>query len=166
MHDRTATVTLPADDQILITRTFAAPPRLVWRAWTEPALVRRWWHADRGSMTACEIDLRVGGRWRYAMEHAGTEVAFSGEYREVVPHQRLVSTEVYESWPDAVAVNTLTLTPDGDGCRMEILVEHGSPAARDAHLAAGMEDGLQDALGLLDDVSWSLAASPSSPSAG
>ena len=66
----TAKVTLPAADQILIEREFAAPAHLVWRAVTEPELVRRWWHAGRGEMTACEIDLRVGGTWRYAMRPA------------------------------------------------------------------------------------------------
>ena len=60
----TAKVTLPADDQILITREFNAPRHLVYKAWTTPELVRRWWHAKRGEVTVAEIDLRVGGRWR------------------------------------------------------------------------------------------------------
>jgi len=108
---RTATVTLPTDEQILITREFDAPRRLVYRAWTTPELVRRWWTARRGEMTACEIDLRVGGRWRYVMVTPdGVEVAFHGEYREIVPNERIASTEVFEGMPDAESLNTLTLT--------------------------------------------------------
>ena len=63
----TATVTLPTDEQILITREFDAPKHLVYKAWTTPELVKRWWHANRGEVTIAEIDLRVGGKWRYVM---------------------------------------------------------------------------------------------------
>src|SRR5688500_14213768 len=99
---RSATVTLPADTQILIRREFDAPRHLVYKAWTTPELVKRWWHAKRGEVTVAEIDLRVGGKWRYAMVTAdGQEVAFHGEYREIVPDERIVSTEVYEGIPDA-----------------------------------------------------------------
>ena len=112
----TAVVTLPADDQILITREFDAPRHLVYRAWTTPELVRQWWTAKRGEATVMEIDLRVGGAWRYVMiADGGMEVGFHGEYREIVPDERIVSTEVYEGMPDAEAVNTLTLTDAGDG---------------------------------------------------
>lgn len=152
-----ATVTLPRDEQILITRRFAAPPRLVWRAWTTPELVRRWWTARRGEATVVEIDLRVGGAWRYAMVLPdGLEVGFHGEYREVVPDERLVSTEVYEGMPDAEALNTLTLAPEGEGTLLTVLVEHASREHRDAHIASGMEDGLQDALDLLEEVAAGL----------
>src|SRR5438067_13940510 len=83
----TGTVTLPADDQILITREFDAPRHLVYRAWTTPELVRRWWTGERGEMTIAEIDLRVGGSWRYVMvAHDGLEVAFHGTYLEIVPN--------------------------------------------------------------------------------
>ena len=99
---RKATVTLPADDQILITREFDAPRHLVYKAWTTPELVKRWWSAKRGEVTIAEIDLRVGGTWRYVMvADGGFEVGFHGEYREIVPNERLVSTEVYEGMPDA-----------------------------------------------------------------
>src|SRR3954465_5732959 len=95
---KTAVVTLPSDTNILITREFDAPRHLVWKAWTTPELVRRWWHAGCGEMTGGAIDLRTGGRWRYAMIAEGcSEVAFHGEYREIVPNERLVSTEVYEA---------------------------------------------------------------------
>jgi uncharacterized protein YndB with AHSA1/START domain len=148
-----AVVTLPADDQILITRAFDAPRHLVYRALTTPELVRRWWHANRGEMTVAEIDLRVGGRWRYVMvASVGFEVGFHGEYREIVPNERIVSTEVYEGMPDAEAVNTLTLEEVDGRTTVRILVQHSSKEHRDAHIDSGMEDGLQDALDLLEQV--------------
>jgi uncharacterized protein YndB with AHSA1/START domain len=152
----TAKVTLPTDEQILITREFAAPRHLVYEAWTTPELVKRWWHANRGEMTVAEIDLRVGGGWRYAMVTPdGTEVAFHGEYREIVPDERLVSTEVYEGFPDAEALDTLTLTEVDGRTILEVLVQHASKEHRDAHIASGMEDGMQDALDLLEQVAVS-----------
>jgi uncharacterized protein YndB with AHSA1/START domain len=152
-----AVVTLPADEQILITRDFDAPRELVYRAYTTPELVKRWWHAKRGEVTVCEIDLRVGGEWRYVMiADGGMEVAFHGEYREIVPNERLVSTEVFEGFPDAESVNTLTLTEVAGRTRLEILVQHENKEHRDAHINSGMEDGLQDALDLLEQVAGSL----------
>src|SRR5918999_4559873 len=113
---RAAKVTLPTDKQILIRREFDAPRHLVYKAFTTPELVKRFWHANRGEMTVAEIDLRVGGKWRYAMVTPdGTEVAFHGEYREVVPEERLVSTEAFEGIPDAdeyATLNTATFTEE------------------------------------------------------
>jgi uncharacterized protein YndB with AHSA1/START domain len=152
---------LPTDEQILITREFDAPRRLVYKAWTTPELVRRWWHAKRGEMTICEIDLRVGGTWRYVMiADGGFEVGFHGEYREIVPNERLVSTEVYEGIPDAeeqAAVDTMTLTEANGRTTLTILVEHPTKEGRDAHINSGMEDGMQDAMDLLEEVAVSLA---------
>ena len=89
----TAKVTLPGDEQILITREFDAPKHLVYKAWTTPELVKRWWSGNRGEMTIAAIDLRVGGAWRYVMVTDGEfEVAFHGEYREIVPNERIIST--------------------------------------------------------------------------
>ena len=97
-----AKVSLPTDEEILITREFDAPKHLVYRAWTTPELVKRWWSGQNGEVTLAEIDLRVGGAWRYAMlASGGLEVAFHGEYREIVPNQRIVYTEVFEGTPDA-----------------------------------------------------------------
>jgi uncharacterized protein YndB with AHSA1/START domain len=155
--NRTAKVTLPQDDQILITREFDAPKHLVYRAWTEPELVRRWWHANRGEMTVADIDLRVGGTWRFVMVTPdGFEVAFHGEYREIVPNERIVSTEVFEGMPDAEAVDTLTLAESDGRTTLQILVQHTSKEHRDGHIESGMEDGLQDALDLLEQAAVSL----------
>lgn len=159
MSSGTATVTLPADNQILITREFDAPAHLIYRAWTAPELVRRWWGAGRGEVLSVEIDLRVGGRWRYVSRtDGGFEFGFSGVYREIVPNERLVATEVYELVPDHEALNTLTLTlTEHDGrTTLTILVEHDSAESRDAHLQSGMEPGMQDALTLLERVAESL----------
>jgi uncharacterized protein YndB with AHSA1/START domain len=153
----TATVTLPTDEQILITREFDAPKHLVYKAWTTPELVKRWWHANRGEMTIAEIDLRVGGMWRYAMvADGGFEVAFHGEYQEIVPNERLVSTEVFEGMPDAEAVDTLTLTEVDGRTTLTILVQHTSKEHRDAHINSGMEAGMQEAMDLLEQVAISL----------
>jgi uncharacterized protein YndB with AHSA1/START domain len=153
----TATVTLPTDEQILITREFDAPKHLVYEAFTTPELVKRWWSAKRGEVTIAEIDLRVGGRWRYVMvTDDGFEVAFHGEYREIVPNERIVSTEVYEGMPDAEAVNTATFTEADGRTTLTILAQHASKEHRDAHIESGMEAGLQDAFDLLEQVAVSL----------
>ena len=156
----TATVTLPTDTQILITREFDAPKQLVYRAWTTPELVKRWWHANRGEVTLAEIDLRVGGMWRYVSRSAdGFEVGFHGQYREIVPNERLVTTEVYEGIPDAdehAALDTLTLTESDGRTTLTVLVEHPTKEGRDAHINSGMEAGMQDAMDLLEEVAGSL----------
>jgi uncharacterized protein YndB with AHSA1/START domain len=153
----TARVTLPADEQILITREFDAPRHLVYKAWTTPELVKRWWSGRRGTVTLAEIDLRVGGMWRYVMvADGGFEVAFHGEYREIVPNERIVSTEVYEAMPDGQALNTLTFAEADGRTLLTILVEHASKEDRDAHINSGMEGGMQEAMDLLEQVAVSL----------
>jgi uncharacterized protein YndB with AHSA1/START domain len=156
----TATVSLPTDEQILITREFDAPRHLVWEAWTSPELVKRWWHANRGEVTVAEIDLRVGGTWRYvSVTEGGMEVAFHGEYREIVPNERLVSTEAYEGIPDADAnatVNTMTLTEVDGRTTLTVLVQCPSKETRDAIIDSGMEAGMQDAMDLLEQIAVSL----------
>ena len=153
----TATVALPTDDRILITREFDAPAHLVYRAWTEPDLVKRWWAGERGEVTSAEIDLRVGGMWRFVMvAHGGFEVAFHGEYREIVPDERLVSTEVFEGMPDASALDTMTFAEADGRTTLTILVQHSSKEHRDAHIESGMEAGMQEAFDRLEQVAVSL----------
>lgn len=156
----TAVVTLPTDTQILITRSFAAPKHLVYKAYTTPELIKRWWHGKRGEVTVAEVDLRVGGMWRFVMiANDGTEVGFHGEYREIVPDERLVSTEVYEGIPngdDFPALNTLTFEESAGRTDLTLVVDAGSRQSRDAIIESGMEDGLQDALDLLEQVAISL----------
>jgi uncharacterized protein YndB with AHSA1/START domain len=156
----TATVTLPSDTQILITREFDAPKHLVYKAFTTPELVKRWWHANRSEVTIAEIDLRVGGMWRYvSVTPDGFEAGFHGKYREIVPNERIVSTEVYEGIPDAeehAALNTLTLIEVDGRTTLTVLVEHPTKIGRDAHINSGMEGGMQDAMDLLEQVAISL----------
>jgi uncharacterized protein YndB with AHSA1/START domain len=158
----TAKVTLPTDDQILITREFDAPKHLVYKAWTTPELVRRWWHANRGEMTVAEIDLRVGGKWRYvSVTDDGFEVAFRGEYREIVPEERIVSTEIYEGAPpmegaDEGTLNTATFTEADGRTTLTVLVQAPNKEVRDAIIDSGMEAGMQDAMDLLEQVAVSL----------
>jgi len=155
----TATVTLPQDDQILIRREFDAPRHLVYRAWTEPELVRRWWAGRRGEVTSAEIDLRVGGGWRYVMmADDGHEVGFHGEFREIVPGERIVSTEVYEGAPEGEAVNLITFTEAGDRTVLSILMQLPSREVRDIIIASGMETGMQESMDLLEEAAISLTA--------
>jgi uncharacterized protein YndB with AHSA1/START domain len=150
---------VPAGTQILITREFNAPRHLVYKAWTTPELIKRWWSGHRGEVTIAEVDLRPGGTWRYVMTaNGGFEVAFHGEYREIVPDQRIVSTEIYESLPEAEAASTLRLTESGGRTTLTLLVRHTSQAHRDGHINSGMEDGLQEAMDHLEQVAISLRA--------
>jgi uncharacterized protein YndB with AHSA1/START domain len=110
-------------------------------------------------MTVAEIDLRPGGKWRYVMEaEDGTEVGFHGEYLEVVPGERIVSTEIYEGLPEGVSeeeggtVNTATFAEEDGRTTLTILVQAANQVSRDAIIASGMEDGLQDALDLLEET--------------
>ncbi len=119
--------------------------------------MKRWWNAKRGEVTIAEIDLRVGGTWRWVMiADGGMEVGFHGEYREIVPNERIVSTEVFEGMPDAESVNTLTLTERDGRTTLEVLVEHQTQEHRDGHINSGMEAGMQDAMDLLEQVAVSL----------
>jgi uncharacterized protein YndB with AHSA1/START domain len=155
-----AVVSTPSDTQILITRDFAAPARLVWRAWTEPDLVRRWWSGERGEVTSVEIDLRVGGAWRYVMvANEGFEVAFHGEYREIVPIERIVSTEAYEGVPDpdgTATVVTCTFDEVDGRTTLTQLVECHTQEIRDMILDSGMEGGMQEAMDALERVAVEL----------
>jgi uncharacterized protein YndB with AHSA1/START domain len=156
----TATVTLPTDEQILITREFDAPKHLVYQAWTTPELVKRWWSGHQGEMTVAEIDLRVGGRWRYVMvAPGGFEVAFHGTYREIVPNERIVNTQVYEvpDAPEAEGVlNIVTFTEVDGRTILSLLVQTASKEERDAIMSSGMEVGMQEQLDLLEQLAISL----------
>lgn len=153
----TATVTLPTDEQILITREFDAPKHLVYKAWTTPELVKRWWSGKRGTVTLAEIDLRVGGAWRYVMlAEGGFEVAFHGEYREIVPNERIVSTEVYEPIPEGEALNTAIFTETAGRTTLTVLMQLRTKAERDTIIESGMEGGMQESLDALEQVAISL----------
>jgi uncharacterized protein YndB with AHSA1/START domain len=157
-----AEVTLPTNEQILITREFDAPKNLIYKAYTTPELVSRWWSGRRGEMKSCEIDLRVGGKWRYVMlASEGFEVAFHGEYREIVPDERIVTTEVYEGapageYPEDDVLNTVTFAETDGRTTLEILVDCPNKQIRDVIIDSGMEAGMQEGMDLLEQVAVSL----------
>jgi uncharacterized protein YndB with AHSA1/START domain len=164
----TAVVTLPADTQIKIVREFNAPKHLVYKAYTTPELIKRWWNAKRGVVTVAEVDLRVGGKWRYVMVTPdGIDVGFHGEFREIVTNQRIVSTEIFEGVPgmempaeqgdDSAAVNTVSFTEKNGRTTATMLSEYPSQEIRDMVIQSGMEAGMQDAMDLLEEVAVSLA---------
>ena len=150
-------VTLPSDTEILLTREFDAPPELVFEASSKPEYVRRWWPCVEGStMTVCEIDLRVGGGYRYVMSHRGEEIAFHGTYREIVPNKRIVHTEVFEKFPDTETINTVVFEPRGGKTLLTTLQKCPNKMVRDAIISSGMESGADLAFDLLEGVAREL----------
>lgn len=148
-----ARVTLPSDREILITRVFDAPPALVFEAWTTPQLVRRWWGWESSPLVVCDIDLRPSGAWRYVTRDAdGTELGWHGTYLEIEAPNRLVSTEVFEGYPDGEAQNTLVLSERDGSTELAVTVLHSSTENRDGHVASGMERGLQHSLDRVEDL--------------
>jgi uncharacterized protein YndB with AHSA1/START domain len=155
---RTATVTFPGDTQILLTAEFDAPAHAVYLAWTTPELIRRWWAGNWGQVTAADTDLRPGGTWRYVTERSdGTETIFEGEYREIVPDERIVSTEMYQGEPEAGAQNTVTFTENDGRTGLELIVQHVNKEYRDAHVKSGVEDAL---LGAMEQLGQVVASHP------
>ena len=151
-----AVITLPSDTDYVITRVFDAPAKLVFEALTTPELVQRWWGFETSEWLVCEIDLRVGGQWRYVIRERDMEVGFHGEYRELNDPHRMVWTEMYEGVPDPGPENypLLTATLDEvDGVTtMTMLAHHTSKEERDAVLESGMESGMQVSYNRLEDL--------------
>src|SRR6476661_5376657 len=148
-----AVLTLPSDTEILMVREFDAPRELVFKAYTTPELVKRWWAGKRGNVTVAEIDLRVGGKWRYVMiADAGFEVAFHGEYQEIVPNSKLVNTEIYEGALEAgAAIVTCTFEDLEDGrTKLSMLTRVDTQDIRDMIIGTGMESGAQEGLDILE----------------
>jgi len=144
-NTETLEVTTPTDREIVLTRVFDAPRRLVFDAWTKPELLKRWLGAFGGwSLVVCEIDLRVGGAYRYVWrDPEGAEMGMRGVYREVVPPERLVATESFdEPWYPGEAVDTIALREDGGKTTVTTTVLYQSREARDIALKSGMEQGV------------------------
>jgi len=161
----TAVVTLPTQTQIVITREFDAPRHLVWKAYTTPELIQRWWSGERGEVTKAEVDLRVDGTWRYVMvANGGFEVGFHGEFREIVPNERLVTTEVYDTGPGSESVDewmapliTTTFTEVDGRTTMTQVTDCPSAEVRDMIVESGMEAGMQESMDALERVAITLA---------
>lgn len=148
------TVTMPSDQEIRMTRLFDAPRHLVFEAMTKPEHVRRWWGClgEGYSVPVCEIDLRVGGKWRFVNRHPHGEVAFSGEYREIAPPSRLVFTETMEPHPEPGSVVTALFTDEGGKTRLTVTALYPSLEVRDIVLRSGMERGAAISYDRLEDL--------------
>ena len=161
MNAATVTVTTPSDREVVVTRSFDAPRQLVWDAHTKPELVRRWLLGPPGwTMPICEIDLRVGGKYRYALAGPNGELmAWGGAYRDIVEPERLVSTELFdEDWTGGETINTLILAERNERTTLTLNVLYVSKEARDGALATGMTVGMEAGFALLDALLASMGA--------
>ena len=144
------TVERKSEREVVITRTFNAPARLVFEAWTKPELMRRWWVPKSSGLTllSCEMDVRVGGTYRFVFQHSPEPMAFFGRYLEVSPHSRLVWTN--EEGGDAGQVSTLTLEDRGDTTR--IVLHEVYPSGEAFEAAKGSYDGIPESFAPLDEL--------------
>lgn len=139
-------VTTPTDREIVMTRTFDAPRQRVWEAWTRPELLKKWLHGwDDWTLAVCEMDLRPGGAIRWVWRGPdGTEMGLRGVYREIVPPERIVHTEIFdEDWTGGETLVTLVLTERAGRTTTAMTVLYSSREARDGALKTGMEEGLE-----------------------
>lgn len=157
LRDNATNITTPSDREIVITRTVAAPRRIVFEAYTKPEHVVRWLLGPPGwTMPVCEIDLRPGGEWHYIWRSDdGDELEMRGVYREIVPPEQLVSTQSHGEMPDSL--NTLVLSEENGKTRITQRVLYASRQARDAALKTGMADGLAAGYQRLDEYLATLA---------
>jgi uncharacterized protein YndB with AHSA1/START domain len=137
-----------------LTRVFDAPRQLVCEAMTKPEHVRRWWGClgEGYSVPVCEIDLRLGGAWRFVNRHPKGEAAFHGEYREIALPERIVFTEIFEPFPDAVSVVTAEFKEESGKTRMTVTVRYPSMQVRDMVMATGMAKGAGISYDRLEDL--------------
>jgi uncharacterized protein YndB with AHSA1/START domain len=155
----TLQVATPTDREIVVTRVFDAPRRLVFEAWTNPRHLPRWMLGPEGwTMPVCEIDLRPGGAWHFVWRRSdGTEMEMRGEYREVTPPERVVSTESWGGdWPETL--NTLILSEEGGKTTSTVTILYPSKEARDAALKTGMKEGMSQSFDRLNEYLASLRA--------
>jgi uncharacterized protein YndB with AHSA1/START domain len=147
-------VTMPSDVEIRLTRLFNAPRHLVFEVMTRPEHVKRWWgNLGPGySVPVCEIDLRPGGAWRFVNRHPEGEAVFYGAYQEVAPPSRLVFTEIFEPYPDAVSVVTVELADERGRTRLNATIAYPSKDVRDMVVASGMARGAGLSYDRLEDL--------------
>ena len=138
----TLSVTLPSENEIRMSRTFNAPRALVWEAMTKPEHVRNWYGFRDQQMPVCEMDVRLGGRWRYVwITGDGQEIEFYGEYREIVPPERIVFTEIFAPFPDTESIVTSTFEEENGVTTFTCTVWYPSQMVRDMVLQTGMDKG-------------------------
>jgi uncharacterized protein YndB with AHSA1/START domain len=151
----TLEVTTPSEREIAMTRVFDAPRNLVFDAWTKPELVKRWLGVRNGwSLAVCEIDLKVGGAYRFVWHGPdGAEMGMGGVYREIAPPERLVSTEKFdEAWYPGEAVDTMVLTEQDGKTTLTVTVLYESKEARDAVLETPMAEGVAESYDTLAEL--------------
>ena len=158
-NSETFTVTTPSDTEIQLTRLFDAPRHLVFEAMSKPEHIKRWWGnlGDGYSVPVCEVDLRVGGKWRFVNRHPKGDAEFYGVYREIAPPERIVFTEIFAEFPDTESVVTAVLTEEQGKTRLNARSKYPSKAVRDMVLSTGMEKGAALSYDRLDEVAMALA---------
>ena len=166
MAETTSVVAKPGERTIVITRIFDAPARLVWRATTEPELIKQWWGPCVSEVESVENDLRVGGAWRNVLRFPdGSRHGFGGVYREIVPAAKIVRTYIYDPFPDSVAIETSELVERSGITKLTVTILHASVEARDGHIASGMEHGLAETHRRLDDLLRTLSGTEAAAAA-
>ena len=148
-------ITTPSDRELAMIRSFDAPRDLVWDAWTKPELLKQWLGVRGGwTFALCEVDLKVGGKYRYVWRGpSGAEMGMGGVFREVVKLERLVATEKFdESWYEGDAMDTTTFVERGGKTTVTTTVKYASKAVRDAVLKSPMESGVAESYNKLDEV--------------
>ncbi len=153
-HSHTFAVSTPSDTEIRMTRLFDAPRHLVFKAMCEPEHIRQWWGnlGEGYSVPVCEVDLRVGGAWKFVNRHPKGDAVFYGVYREIAAPDRVVFTEIYEPFPDAESVVTAVFTEEQGKTRLTATVRYPSREVRDMVLETGMEKGAALSYDRLDEV--------------
>jgi uncharacterized protein YndB with AHSA1/START domain len=149
---RESTLTLPSDREIVLTRVFKAPARTLFEVWTKPEHVRKWYGVRSTTVTVCDIDLRVGGAWRWVVTRPGLEVAFSGVFREIDPPRRLQRTEVFEAMPGSESLVTLSFDEKDGRTTLTINMLFKSKQDRDGCLQSGMELGVKECFQKIDEL--------------
>ena len=148
-------ITTPSDRELSMIRSFEAPRGLVWDAWTKPELLKEWLGVRGGwTFAVCEVDLRVGGKYRYVWRGpSGAEMGMGGVFREVAKPERIVATEKFDdSWYEGDAMDTTTFVERGGKTTVTTTVRYASKAVRDAVLKSPMESGVAESYNKLDEV--------------
>lgn len=160
-NSHTFEVTTPSDTTIVLTRVFDAPRQLVFEVMSRPEHVRRWWGnlGDGYTVPVCEIDLRIGGKWRFVNAHPNGEAGFHGVYLEIDAPGRLVFTEIFEPFPDSESVVTSVLTEENGKTRLTATCTYPSKDVRDMVVASGMAKGAATSYDRLEDLTRELQQS-------
>lgn len=160
VNSATFTVTMPSDEEIRMTRLFDAPPALVYDVMTRPEHIRQWWGnlGEGYSVPVCEVDLRVGGKWKFVNRHPKGEATFYGEYLELDPPGRIVFTEIFADFPDTPSTVVSELVAEAGKTRLIATVRYPSKAVRDMVMSTGMARGAGLSYDRLDDLVRTLRA--------